>query len=341
MGFNAGAEESGKDEIIDNLQYIEADLVQDSGDILVIRANDQEAMAQLGCTSLWCFSRPGAQDDWESYAPDGYAYVIYDFSKDFEESTFMMTYLPNGNDLYTSTNFPVAEIGIEDVDKYLRSIGVDVKKLYSFEPSDAHRQVAEIRNMIRKSLIEISETSENIIYTIGNEENYDELLEERPLHKSKGGSAWKTLSAVKKHLKKTGGTVLVDGWETLPAAIYKMKGNWDSDVDVESDDYGLINKKLKIIEKVSTNNLNESKKNKFKKLEDNKVPLTDEERKKVMDADAVWHHGLNGAPSPAVWKSKDKNGELTFVTNTHRMYQSAKSIEAAINKYHKHVKQSA
>lgn len=165
------------------------------------------------------------------------------------------------------------------------------------------------------------------IYTIGNEENYDELMEERPLYKSKGGSAWKTYSAVLKYFNKINGKVLVDNKEMLPAAIYEMEGIWESDVEEENSDYGILNKKLKIIKKVTSEKLNEAKKSKFSKLEDNKIPLTPEERKIVMDADAIWHHGLNGAPSPAVWKSKDKNGKITYVTNTHRAYQDRPTLK--------------
>ena len=87
--------------------------------------------------------------------------------------------------------------------------------------------------------------------------------------------------------------------------------------------------------------LNEAKKSKFQKLEDNKVPLTDEERKTVMDADAIWHHGPGGKPSPAVWKSKDKNGKITYVTNTHRAYQDRPTLKGAISIYHSFIKGTA
>jgi len=84
--------------------------------------------------------------------------------------------------------------------------------------------------------------------------------------------------------------------------------------------------------------LNEVK-SKFEKLKDNKVELTPEERKKVMDADAVWHHGPNGAPSPAVWKSVDKKtGKATYVTHTHRAFQSRPTLKGAISIYHSFIK---
>lgn len=88
---------------------------------------------------------------------------------------------------------------------------------------------------------------------------------------------------------------------------------------------------------------------KYKKLEDNKIPLTDEERKECFRQDAVWHFGhsinpINGKKEKkicAIWKSKDKNGKFTYVTATHRAYQTRKSLQAAINIYHNFIKGTA
>lgn len=71
----------------------------------------------------------------------------------------------------------------------------------------------------------------------------------------------------------------------------------------------------------------------MKKLKDNKKPLTPEERKEVMDSGAVWHHGPKGEETPAVWKSVDKSGKTTYITNTHRAYQTSPTIKGAIKKY--------
>lgn len=84
-----------------------------------------------------------------------------------------------------------------------------------------------------------------------------------------------------------------------------------------------------------------ARKSEFKILEKNKVNLSDEERKAVMNGKATWHHGPNGEPTPAVWKSVDKNGKVTFVTNTHRAYNTASTIKGAINRYHKFIKGTA
>lgn len=82
-------------------------------------------------------------------------------------------------------------------------------------------------------------------------------------------------------------------------------------------------------------------KNEFKKLEKNKVALTDDERAQVMKAMAVWHHGPNGEATPAVWKSVDKNGKEVFVTNTHRAYNVSPTVGGAIGRYHKFIKGTA
>lgn len=79
----------------------------------------------------------------------------------------------------------------------------------------------------------------------------------------------------------------------------------------------------------------------FDKLKKNKKPLSDEERKLCMDRECVWHHGPNGEATPAVWKSVDEDGKTTYITNTHRVYQTASTIKGAISKYHNVVKQTA
>ena len=68
-------------------------------------------------------------------------------------------------------------------------------------------------------------------------------------------------------------------------------------------------------------------------IKKNKKVLTDEERKKVMDAGAIWHHGPGGKPSPAVWKGTDGNGKMWYVCNTHRACAIEETLAKAIKKY--------
>ena len=77
-------------------------------------------------------------------------------------------------------------------------------------------------------------------------------------------------------------------------------------------------------------------------LKRNKKPLDEAERKKVMDAKAVWHHGKDGAASPAVWKSvHPDSGKVTYVCNTHRAYATADSVDGGIKKFHDSIKDTA
>lgn len=80
----------------------------------------------------------------------------------------------------------------------------------------------------------------------------------------------------------------------------------------------------------------------FKNLKNNKVALSPEEREKCLDKKAVWHHGQDGAPSPAVWKSVNpRTKKVTFVTNTHRAYQTRPTLAGAISIFHSFIKDTA
>jgi len=80
------------------------------------------------------------------------------------------------------------------------------------------------------------------------------------------------------------------------------------------------------------------KESKFKALQKDKKPLTPEERTEVMKSKAVWHFAPSNKPSPAVWKSINKKGETTFVTHTHRAYNTAPTLKGAISRFHKFIK---
>jgi hypothetical protein len=119
-----------KNELLDNLENYNADLILDKDNVIVVKANDVEAIQKLGCFSSWCFSQFGGEGYWDEYAPDGYVYVIIDFNKDVEDARFLMTYLPSTGDLYLSNNIPYEEAYPDgDQNEYINSIGIQRKYL--------------------------------------------------------------------------------------------------------------------------------------------------------------------------------------------------------------------
>lgn len=126
--FTMGSDENRED-LLEAIEMLNADVVQNTDRLLVVRVNDQESMQRVGCTSAWCFSLPNSEGYWDEYAPLGYVYVIFDFDKDTEDATFLMVLLPDYYSVFASTNVPLEELGIEDPVKYLKKIGVDFSKI--------------------------------------------------------------------------------------------------------------------------------------------------------------------------------------------------------------------
>lgn len=86
----------------------------------------------------------------------------------------------------------------------------------------------------------------------------------------------------------------------------------------------------------------------FERLKKNQVDLTPEERAEVYRRKAVWHRYMGTGTNrkhrveSAVWKSVNaRTGEATYVTNTHRAYQTAPTLKGAIGWYHRFIKSTA
>ena len=90
---------------------------------------------------------------------------------------------------------------------------------------------------------------------------------------------------------------------------------------------------------IRTGQIKEGRRYKYKDLKDNKIPLTPEERKEVMSRKAVWHFA--GSPTSAIWKAKDKDGNIVYGTNTHRAMSVKPTLKGAINAYHNFIKGTA
>lgn len=90
-------------------------------------------------------------------------------------------------------------------------------------------------------------------------------------------------------------------------------------------------------EQYETEIYKEAKMSTFQRLKKNQVNLTPEERAIVKERKAEWSGG-----DSAVWKSVDsKTGKTTFITNTHRAYNTAPTLKGAISRFHNFIKSTA
>jgi hypothetical protein len=73
----------------------------------------------------------------------------------------------------------------------------------------------------------------------------------------------------------------------------------------------------------------------LKELKKHRQILDDEEKSKAKKAKAVWGDGNVG-----VWKSV-VNGKTWYVSNTHRLYRTSKTLDGIIDEFHNNVKETS
>lgn len=147
--FNFATSDFEIEDFLKSIEYVDVDVLQKTSKLLVLKVNSSDAMEKVGCNSMWCFSRPNSEGYWEQYAPNGYAYVILDFSKEPDNPLFMLTYLPDTDSIYNSINDFVDDGGLY----YLKSIGVDTKKLE--DPEVYAESIRRLKKLVLESIKKI------------------------------------------------------------------------------------------------------------------------------------------------------------------------------------------
>ena len=127
----------------------------------------------------------------------------------------------------------------------------------------------------------------------------------------------------------------VTHWENMQTGGYTSGHYFRNDYAGALEDYRERCKKLGVNpdeSEVFLESVNEARSPKMKVLKDNRIELDDDERKEVMRRGAVWHHGKDGKPTPAVWKSEVR-GKTYYVCNTHRAAQVKPTLKGAIRAF--------
>jgi hypothetical protein len=78
--------------VVDENSY-DMKIVYEKGNIMVVRVESPQAIKNIGCTSLWCFTYGTGFDDayrqWNNYSTNDTVYVIIDFGQSSDSSDFM------------------------------------------------------------------------------------------------------------------------------------------------------------------------------------------------------------------------------------------------------------
>lgn len=155
-------------------------IVYDSGNIMIVDVTSPEAIKQIGCNSLWCFTYgkgfEAAYRDWNNYSTNDHVYIIVDFSEQSDSPEFMHVLIKplyfqsnveqdeeNDNKLFNMANEDVAGAlyrieHMMNLDKayQILNFGEDRvgqnSKWPHEDPNQTKLDLKEIRKLIRKFL---------------------------------------------------------------------------------------------------------------------------------------------------------------------------------------------
>ena len=327
----------------------ELEVVFQKGNKIVVDVTGEYGIKAIGCNSVWCFTYGGNAysrgGQWYQNSTNNHAYVIIDFDQPSDSPGFMYVLVKplDFSSEYDDSNGDVdnqdkmADMSNQFTDNPLGIIynfmtpqeaymifnfgeyreGPNSKYPYE-DPNQLKLDLKEIRKIVQKVFTESLSKIKKVY--VGSELGVNRFMRN-------------VVGEISPYINR-----LSDTEVSIDPIAFSIESALEGEGGM-LDFFGLTPKSG--IDVKYDYNLNEAKKSKFEKLKDNKVPLTSEEREKVMKAKAVWHHGPNGEETPAVWKSKDKNGKIAYVTNTHRAYQDRPTLKGAISIYHSFIKSTS
>lgn len=100
----------------------------DNNSILIVRIESPEAIKDIGCNSLWCFTYGNEYENslrnWYNYSTNGIVYVIFNFRMKYDDPYFMcvlvrpLVYPKQTNKNQLRIPFDDEDVNDEDVNEY-------------------------------------------------------------------------------------------------------------------------------------------------------------------------------------------------------------------------------
>ena len=123
--------------IVDENDY-DMDIVYNQGNVMVVDVQSPDAIKNIGCNSLWCFTYgkefQKAYRDWNNYSTNNHVYVIIDFSEQSDSPDFMHI-------LVKPLDYSVQLKGNDDGD-------VNDSKLFNMANEESYGAVKIVKNLV-------------------------------------------------------------------------------------------------------------------------------------------------------------------------------------------------
>lgn len=100
-------------------EHYDMTLVYENKNVLIVRVESPQAIKDIGCNSLWCFTYGSGFDQawrqWNNYSTNDIVYVIFNFSVDQSSSEFMHVVIKPIDFDYNNSSYEEEEGNYEDV----------------------------------------------------------------------------------------------------------------------------------------------------------------------------------------------------------------------------------
>lgn len=131
-----------EDTILNFCEYYDIPFYKYSNNIITVIIQNQEQMEEIAGTTLWCFARPGADNDWDIYTNSGedLPILIYNFNYAKNDANFLTLYLTKDDSYFNANNIEIHNVSYIDVDT-VDALENTLKKMYVFENGKINEKI--------------------------------------------------------------------------------------------------------------------------------------------------------------------------------------------------------